>query len=379
MKTQFIELTEEQREFQLQAREFVEREIRPHSRKWDESETCPLEIMEKLGSLDYLRAGFPESDGGLGGTVEQMLLIEELAAGSAGVALVVYVHTTLACAAVAALGSKEQKKHYLKPGLEGVNLGCWAYAEANAGADVSAVELSAVADGNDFVLNGSKLYITNGPVADFVVLVARTAKSPGLSGISLFIVERGTPGFNANPMKKLGTRSSTMAELVFNECRVSGLQLLGELHTGFRSVIRLLSRGRALAAAFAVGLGSEALRQTVEHVKVRRQGAVFLSGHQGVRFILADMNTRLEAARTMAYCAGRLIDQERPFDTECAMAKLYASETATWICERALHLHGAQGYMMESDIQRFYRDCKVLELGEGTSEIQREMIAAAFL
>ncbi len=378
-QAKFFSFTDEQVEFKYQVDRFVKNEIRPYAQQWDQEETCPLEIFEKLGELEYLKAGFPESVDGIGGMVDLLLLIEGLAAGSAGLALAVYVHMGLACAALEFLGSEEQIEKYLKPALQGEKIGCWAYAEPNAGADVSSVQLRAQEEGDHYILNGSKLYITNGSIADFAVVVARTADEPGLKGISLFILEKGQEGFTSNEMKKLGMRSSKLAELIFKDCAVSKNRLLGTLHSGFRSSLQVLSKGRAIASAFAVGIGMEALRQTVEHVKARQQGGGPLAFQQSIRFTLANMETRLEAARLLAYSAAELIDQGRPFDLECSIAKLYSTEATTWCCERALHLHGAQGYMMDSDIQRFYRDCKVLEIGEGTNEIQREMISRALL
>jgi|APSaa5957512622_1039677.scaffolds.fasta_scaffold10863_3 butyryl-CoA dehydrogenase len=378
-KANFFNFTKEQLEFKYQVDRFVKNEIRPYAQKWDEEEECPLEIFEKLGELEYLKAGFPESVNGVGETVDLLLLIEGLAAGSAGVALSVYVHMGLACAVLEALGNEAQVEKYLKPALQGKKIGCWAYAEPDAGADVTSVQLRAKEDGDNYILNGSKIYITNGTIADFVVVVVKTSELPGLKGISLFIVEKNQNGFSALEMKKMGMRSSKLAELVFNDCIVPKGQLLGPLNSGFRSAIKVLSKGRAIAAAFAVGIADEALKQTVEYVKNRQQGGAPLINNQFIRFTLADMKTRLEASRLLAYSAARLIDQGDPFDLECSIAKLYATETATWVCERALHLHGAYGYMMDSDIQRFYRDCKVLELGEGTSEIQREMISQALI
>ena len=380
IQAQFTEFSDEQLLFKEQIDRFVDSEIRPHVRQWEEEQKCPQEIFRKLADLDCLATGFPEELGGAGGMTEFLLLVESLAAsGAAGIALSVYVHTALACAVIEKLATEEQRERYLIPALKAEKLGCWAYAEPNAGADITAVQCQARADGDDYILNGSKLYITNGTFADFVVLVARTSPEPGLKGISLFIMDKDTPGFTSNEMNKLGMHSSEMAELVFEGCRIPKSQLLGPEHHGFRAAIAVLSQGRAVAAAFACGLAREALRQTIEHVNTRISGDKPLSAQQFIRFTVADMGMKLEAARVMTYSAARLIDAGRPFDTECSMAKLFATETATWICERALHLHGAQGYMMESDVQRFYRDCKVLEYGEGTSEIQREMISMALL
>lgn len=380
MRARFFEFSEEQLAFRQQIDRFVDREIRPNARQWEEAQKCPREIFRKLAEMDCLATGFPEAVGGAGGMTECLLMTESLAAsGAAGVALSVYAHTALACAAIARFCDGAQQARYLMPALRGEKLGCWAYAEANAGADVTAVQCRAVPDGDGYVLNGSKLYITNGTFADFAVVVARTSSEPGLKGISLFIVDRDTAGFSRREMKKLGMHSSEMAELVFEDCRIPGSQLLGAENSGFRAAIAVLSRGRAVAAAFCCGLAGEALRQTLNHVNTRLSQGQPLAAQQFIRFTVADMGMKLEAARAMTYGAARLIDRGEPFDTECSMAKLFASEAATWICERALHLHGAQGYMMESDLQRFYRDCKVLELGEGTSEIQREMISAALL
>ncbi len=380
MQVQLTEFSDEQLMFREQIDRFVDREIRPNVRQWEDAQKCPQEIFRKLADLDCLATGFPEELGGTGGITEFLLMIESLAtSGAAGIALSVYVHTALACAVLEKLATDGQKDRYLIPALKAEKLGCWAYAEPNAGADITAVQCQARADGDDYILNGSKLYITNGTFADFVVLVARTSAEPGLKGISLFIVDKNTPGFTTNEMKKLGMHSSEMAELVFEDCRIPKSQLLGPEHAGFRSAITVLSQGRAVAAAFACGLAREALRQTIEHVNTRIIGGKSLSAQQFIRFTVADMGMKLEAARTMTYSAARLIDAGKPFDTECSMAKLFATESATWICERALHLQGAQGYMMESDLQRFYRDCKVLDWGEGTSEIQREMISMALL
>ncbi len=379
MQAQFFQFSEEQLLFKEQMDRFVAREIRPQVRKWEERQTCPLEIFEKLAAIDCLATGFSEDIGGSGGLVELVLLTESLAAASAGVALSVYVHMALACGVIEKLGNQQQRDHYLLPALRGEKLGCWAYAEPNAGADVTAVACRARPEGDGYLLNGSKLYITNGTFADFVVLVARTSDAPGLKGISLFIVDKDTSGFTSNSMKKLGMHSSEMAELVFDDCHVAGSQLLGPLDSGFRAAIAVLSKGRAIASGFCCGMAGEALSQTAAHVSNRKSGGRPLTGNQFIRFTLADMKVRLEASRAMTYGAARLIDQGKPFDLECSLAKLFASEANTWICERALHLHGAQGYMMESDAQRLYRDCKVLEFGEGTSEIQREMIASALL
>ncbi len=370
-------LSEEAVAFQEQVRLFVEREIAPQAQRWDHEERYPRELFKKLGDLGWLGTAFPESVGGSGGgSVLYAVLCAELARGSAAVALGLYVHTALASSAVLHLGNDEQRQRILPPALRGEQVGCWAYAEAGAGADVASVATRAVRQGDDYVLDGSKLYITNAPFADFMVVVASTEPERGLKGLSLFLVERGRQGVQTGkPMQKLGMGASEMSEIVFDACRVPASNLLGREGTGFLEAMRVLTLGRIAAASFGVGLGRAALEAALAHTRERVQFGKPLTKQQFVRFTLADMATRLEAAWQLTLGAARLVDAGEPHDKEASMAKLFASETATWACERALHLCGAQGYMRESPAQRFYRDCKVLELGEGTSEIQRETIA----
>ncbi len=370
-------LSPEEIQFRDAVRAFVEKEITPNATRWDMEERYPQELFQKLGELGWLGAAFPEEVGGSGGgSVLYALMCAELARGSAAIALGLYVHTALASAAILHLGNDEQKKRYLPDSLAGKIVGCWGYAEAGAGADISCVTTRAVKDGSDYVLNGAKLYITNSPFADFMVIVAATAPEKGLKGMSLFLVERGTEGVSVSaPFKKLGMGASEMAEIVFDDCRIHERNLLGPEGYGFLQALKVLTLGRIASAAFGVGLGQAALVESIAYTSTRMQAGKPVSRHQFVRFTLADMSTKLEAAWQLTLHAARIADAGQPHDKEASMAKLIATETATWVCERALHLCGAQGYMRESNAQRFYRDCKVLELGEGTSEIQRETIA----
>ncbi len=370
-------LTPEEIQFRDTVRAFVEKEITPNAARWDIEEKYPQELFQKLGELGWLGAAFPEEVGGSGGgSVLYALLCAELSRGSAAIALGIYVHTALASAAVFHLGSDEQKQHWLPDALAGKKVGCWGYAEPGAGADISCVSTRAVKDGDDYILNGSKLYITNSPFADFMIIVASTEPEKGLKGMSLFIVERDMKGVSVSaPFKKLGMGASEMAEIVFDDCRIPAANLLGPENFGFLQALKVLTLGRIASAAFGVGLGRSAMEESISYTNQRMQGGKPVSRHQFVRFTLADMATKLEAAWQLTLHAARLVDAEAPYDREASMAKLFATETATWTCERALHLCGAQGYMRESNAQRFYRDCKVLELGEGTSEIQRETIA----
>ena len=370
-------LSGDERQFRDSVRAFVEREIAPHATRWDLEERYPRELLRRFGGLGWLGTGFPEVYGGSGGgAVHYALLCAELARGSAAIALGLYVHTALAAAAVLHLGDEAQKRRLLPEAMRGERIFCWAYAEAGAGADVSTVRTRARREGGDYVLDGAKLYITNAPYADIMVVVASTAPEQGVKGLSLFIVERDRPGVSVGaPLKKLGMGASEMAEIVFDGCRVPAANLLGEEHRGFVRAMKVLTLGRVASAAFGVGLGQAALEAATAYALARVQFGGPIAKQQFVRFTLADMATRLEAAWQLTLHAARLIDAGQPFDREASMAKLFASETCTWACERALHLCGAQGYMRESAAQRFYRDCKVLELGEGTSEIQRETIA----
>lgn len=372
-------LAEEEVAFRDQVRAFVEREIAPHAHRWDREERYPRELLAQLGELGWLGTGFPEAVGGSGGgSVLYALMCAELARGSAGIALGVYVHTALACGAVLHLGNDEQRQRILPDALRGTAVGCWGYAEPNAGADVSRVETRARRDGDDYVLDGSKLYITNAPFADFMVIVASTNPDAGLKGMSVFLVERDRPGVGTGPpMEKLGMGASEMSEIVFDGCRIPAANLLGPEGTGFLRAMQVLTLGRIAAASFGVGLGRAAMETALGYTRERVQFGRPLIKQQFIRFTLADMATRLDAAWQLTLRAARLADAGHAHGTEASMAKLFASETATWVAERALHLCGAQGYMRESPAQRFYRDTKVLELGEGTSEIQRETIARA--
>lgn len=359
-------------------RRFVASEISPNAARWEREGRYPKELFPRLGALGWLGAAYPEEAGGSGGgSVLYAIFCAELARGSAGVALGVYVHTALACGALHHLGSAEQRARVLPAALRGERIGCWAYAEAGAGSDAACIATRARREEDGaYVLDGAKLYITNAPIADFVVAVASTSPERGLKGLSLFLVERGRDGmWIGPPMEKLGMGPSEMAEIVFAGCRLPGSARVGPEGTGFLAALEVLTLGRIAAAAFAVGLGRAAFEEAARHARERVQFGGPLARQPFVRFTLADMATRLQAAWHLCLAAARRADAGEPHGGEASMAKLFSTETCTWVCERALHLSGAQGYMLESPVQRFYRDCKVLEFGEGTSEIQRETIA----
>ncbi|MCC6766576.1 MAG: acyl-CoA dehydrogenase family protein [Deltaproteobacteria bacterium] len=370
-------LSDEQRELQRALREFVANEIVPIAAACDAKERFPREIFPQLGALGYLGLRFPEEVGGSGGTnLDYAILCEELAYGSAGIALGIYVHMALACAALERFGSADLGRHWLPPALQGERIGGWAFAEAGAGSDAGSVATRAVADGDSYVINGAKLFITNGPIADFLIVVASTAPERRLKGLSLFLVERDRPGFRvAASLSKLGVRASEMAELVFEDCRVPAGNRIGREHHGFLDALHTLTLGRIASAAFAVGLARAALDATLGHARARTQFGHPIGSFQAVRFGIADMAVQVEASRLLCHRAAIAADRGLPHGREASMAKLYATEACTRIVERALHYHGASGFMSESPVSRFYRDCKVFELGEGSSELQREMIA----
>jgi len=370
-------LSEAQRDLQRVLRDFVSKEIAPLAAECDAMERFPVQLFPRLGALGYLGVGFSEEVGGSGGGIlDYAILCEELAYGSGGIALGIYVHMALACAALEAFGSTALKQTWLRPALRGERIGAWAFAEAGAGSDAGSIATRAVADGDSYVLNGSKLFITNGPIADFLVVVASTAPEQRLNGLSLFLVETNRPGFRvAASLSKLGVRASEMAELLFGDCRVPAGNLVGRLHRGFLDSLAVLTRGRIASAAFAIGVARAACEATLSHAGTRVQFGQPIGSFQAVRFGIADMAMQLEAARLLCHRAAIAADRGLPHAREASMAKLFATEACTRVVERALHYHGAAGFMSDSPIQRYYRDCKVFELGEGSSELQRNMIA----
>jgi alkylation response protein AidB-like acyl-CoA dehydrogenase len=282
----------------------------------------------------------------------------------------------LACSALEHFAADPLREQWLGPALRGERIGAWAFAEAGAGSDAGSIATRAVAEGDDYVINGSKLFITNGPIADFLVVVASTAPEKRLKGLSLFLVECDRPGFRvASSLSKLGVRASEMGELVFEDCRVPAMNRIGPEHVGFLASLSTLTLGRIASAAFATGVARAAYEATLAHAGNRIQFGQPIGSFQAVRFGIADMATQIEASRLLCHRAAIAAERGLAHGREASMAKLFATEACTKIVERALHYHGASGFMSESPIQRYYRDCKVFELGEGSSELQRNMIA----
>jgi len=372
-----FDFTPEQAEFRRSVVALCEKEIVPIAARCDASGEFPLHLFPLMGRLGYLGVKFPPEYGGAGeGNVTYAILAEELGRASAGIALGFYVHVALALTAIAAFGTPAQKERYLRPGIAGEKIGAWAFAEPGAGSDPGSITCRAEKTAAGYRVTGTKMFITNSPFADFVVLTASTAPGQGVKGLSLFIVDKGLPGFTVGRrIETLGMRASQTAELAFDGCVVPLDALLGEENRGAVTAMQTLTLGRITAAAYAVGAGRAALDATLEYVKQRQQFGQPVGKFQGVQWMLADMATALEAARLLTYQAAWLADRGLPHIKEVSMAKLFATETATRLANDALQLHGGYGYVMESPIQRLYRDVKLFEIGEGTSQIHRNIIA----
>ncbi|MBI3108265.1 MAG: acyl-CoA dehydrogenase family protein [Candidatus Rokubacteria bacterium] len=371
--------TPEQEAFRRAVVEFCRREIEPIAARCDERGEYPLHLFRTMGALGYLGVKFPVEYGGAGeGNVTYAILAEELGRASAGIALGVYVHVALALTAISVFGTSAQKERYLRPGIAGEQIGAWAFAEAAAGSDPASIVTRAEKVEGGYRITGTKLFTTNGPFADFVVVTVSTAPGQGIKGLSLLIVDRDTPGFTvARRIETVGMRAAQTAELVFDGCVVPPDALLGEEHRGAAAAMQTLTLGRITAAAYALGVGRAALEATLGHVGRRQQFGQPVGKLQGVQWMLADMATALEASRLLTYQAAWLADRGLPHIKEASMAKLFATETATRAAGDALQLHGGYGYVMESPVQRLYRDVKLFEIGEGTSQIHRNIIARA--
>lgn len=372
-----LSLTDEQKAFRDALQRFAKKEIVPLVDEYEERAEYPQFIFRKIGEQGYLGARFPEEFGGIGGdTMFSVIMSEELGYVSPGIYLGIYVHLYLAMSAILFFGSSEQKRKYLIPGIRGDMVGAWGFAEPEAGSDPGSMTTRAKREGDDFIINGTKMFITNGTFADFVVVTAVTDPSLGMKGISLFIVDKNTPGFSVSKkLKKMGMKASEAAELVFEGCRVPASNMLGKENTGFLAAMGTLTEGRIAAAAFAVGMARAAYDAALDYAKTRYQFGQPIGKFQGIQWMLADMATQIEAAKLLTYQAAWLASNKAPHVKESSMAKLFATEMASKICAQAVQIHGGYGFMDEYPVSRFYRDCKLLEIGEGTSQIHRNTIA----
>jgi alkylation response protein AidB-like acyl-CoA dehydrogenase len=374
-----FELTADQRDIQQLVREFAEREIAPHAAEWDRTHTFPTDVIRKLGELGAMGVGFPEEYGGLGmGAVAQAIVVEELARIDSSVAVTVGANVSIAGDPVLLFGTAEQKQRWLVPLAEGKHLGAFASTEPSGGSDVQSARTTARRDGDGWVIDGTKAFTTNAgnELSAFTIVTAQTDLDGGTRKLSAFIVPTGTPGFEPQPpYHKLGWHASDTRELVFSDCRVPYDALLGELGKGARVFLQPLDGGRVGVAAMSVGLAQGALEQATAYAKQRVAFGAPIARQQAIAFKLAEMRTQVEAARLMTYRAAALKECGQHFTAEAAMAKLFASEVAVRAAEENLQIHGGYGYIEESAVPRFYRDAKILTIGEGTSEILKLVIA----
>jgi alkylation response protein AidB-like acyl-CoA dehydrogenase len=376
-----LRLSEDQELLRRSVREFAETELRPHVMEWDEAQQFPRELLPKLADLGLMGIQFPEAYGGAGmSAVDYCIAIEELARVDPSICLSVAAHNGLGAAHIFMFGTEEQKQTYLVPLASGRHLAAWALTEGSAGSDAAAMRTSAVRDGDSWIINGSKQFITHGSSGDTLVVMAVTSRNKGNRGISAFIVPRGTPGLHAGrKLNKLGMRASETTEVVFEHCRVPAAQMLGVEGQGFINTLQVLDAGRIGIAALSVGLAQGAYESARDYAFVRHQFGRPIGTFQSIRAKLVDNATRIEAARLLTYRAAALKDDGRRTTLEAAMAKLYSSEIAVRVAEEGVQIHGGYGFVKDYPAEKFFRDVKLTTIGEGTSEIQRLVIARQLL
>ena len=373
--------TEEQALLRRSVREFAEAELAPHRRVWDDEQAFPRSVLSKLAGLGLMGIQFPAEYGGAGmSAVDYCIAIEELARVDPAVCLSVAAHNGLGAAHIFLFGTEDQKRTCLTPLAEGRHLAAWALTEASSGSDAAAMRTTAVQDGDSWVINGTKQFITHGRSGDVVVVMAVTSRAKGSRGISAFIVDRGTPGLRAGKKEdKLGMRASETSEVIFEDCRVPARQLLGAEGQGFVNALFVLDAGRIGIAALAVGLAQGAYEAARGYAFTRQQFGQPIGTFQSIRAKLVDAAMRIEAARLLTYRAAAMKDDGRRTTVEAAMAKLHASEVAVRVAEDGVQIHGGYGFIKDYPAERFFRDVKLTTIGEGTSEIQRLVIARQLL
>ena len=376
-----LELSEEQQLLRKTVRDFAETEIGPHSREWDEAQAFPRDVFAKLAALGLMGVCWPEEHGGAGlSTLDWALVMEELARVDAGVALSLTAHHSLASAHIFLAGDEEQKSLFLAPLARGEKVGCWGLTEPGSGSDAGGMRTTAVRDGDGWVLNGSKSFITNGGVADLAVVLAVTDREKGSRGISAFVIERGAPGFRSGKKEdKLGCRASDTSELILEDCRLPAGRLLGGEGRGFIDTLKILDRGRVGIAAFSVGIAQASIEAAIRYAGEREQFGHPLANFQAIQFKIADMATQVDAARLLTWRAAALADVGKTLTTEASMAKLFAGEMAVQVALEAVQIHGGYGYLKDYPVERYLRDAKLGTIGEGTSEVQRMVIARQLL
>jgi alkylation response protein AidB-like acyl-CoA dehydrogenase len=374
-------LTEEQKQLQSAVRAFAEGEIAPHVSEWDEKSEFPHEVVKKLGEMGLLGVIFPEALGGAGmGYVEYVLAIEELSRVDGSVGIIVAAHNSLCTNHIMLGGNDEQRKRWIPKLASGQWLGAWGLTEPGSGSDAAGARTMALKKGDTWVLNGSKTFITNGGHADCAVVLAVTDREKGTKGISAFVVEKGTKGFRPGRKEnKLGLRASDTSELIFEDCQIPAENLIGKEGDGFKDAMRVLDGGRISIAALSLGIARGALDAAMKYAQERRQFGKAISEFQAIQFKLADMATQWDAAQLLTMRAAQMKDEGKKVTMESAMAKLYASEAACRICDEGVQIHGGYGFIKDYPAEKFYRDVRLCPIGEGTSEIQRMVIARELL
>jgi alkylation response protein AidB-like acyl-CoA dehydrogenase len=368
-------------EIQRVAREFAEKEIRPHVMEWDEKQLFPRDILARLGELGFMGILIPQEYGGSGlGYIEYITVVEELSRVDGSVGISVAAHNSLCTGHIFTFGTEDQKKRFVVPLAQGEKIGAWSLTEPEAGSDAAGTQTTARLDGDQWILNGQKTFTTHGTYGDICVAMAMTDKSAGHHGISAFIVEKGTTGFSAGKKEnKLGLRASDTSTVIFEDCRIPKDNLLGQAGHGFVDALTVLDGGRISIAALALGMAQGAYEASLNYSQQRKQFGKTISAFQGIQFKLADMATEIDAARLLTQRAAWMKDQGMKTTLESSMAKLHASEVAVRVANECVQIHGGYGYIKDYPAEKFYRDVKLCTIGEGTSEIQRLVIARELL
>jgi alkylation response protein AidB-like acyl-CoA dehydrogenase len=376
-----FDYTSDQIQLRKSVREFAESEIRPHVLEWDEGQIFPLDVIKKCGRLGYLGAIFPEELGGSGlSYIEYSIIIEELSRVDPSVGLILAAHNSLCTNHIFIAGTQQQKQKYIPKLASGEWIGCWSLTEPDAGSDAAGTRSTAVQKGASWILNGGKTFTTNAHFAQVCVAMAVTNRSASHHGISAFIIEASTPGFRVGKKEnKLGMRASSTGEVLFTDCELPDSQLLGKEGEGFIDSLRILDGGRISIAALSLGTAQGAYDAALKYSKQRKQFGRFISEFQTIQNKLADMATDIDASRLLVYRAAYLKDKGERVTKESSMAKLFASEAAVRICDQAVQIHGGYGFIKDYPVEKFYRDVKLCTIGEGTSEIQRLVIARQLL
>jgi alkylation response protein AidB-like acyl-CoA dehydrogenase len=376
-----FQLNEEQQHLKKSVREFAEREIAPNVMKWDEESHFPMETVKEIGKLGLMGSIFPTEYGGAGmGYVEYVTIIDELSRVDGSIGIIVAAHTSLCSNHIWIAGSEEQKRKYIPKLATGEFIGCWGLTEPGSGSDAGGARTSAVRKGNEWVLNGTKTFITNGHYADIAVVIAVTDKSKGTKGMTAFLVDKGTKGFRAGKKEnKLGLRASDTSELIFEDCVLPASAMCGQEGQGFVDAMKVLDGGRISIAALGLGMAQGAYESALKYSKSRKQFGQAISEFQGIQWKLADMATEIDAARLLTMRAASMKDAGLKTTQESAMAKLYSSEVAVRCANESVQIHGGYGFIKDYPAEKFYRDVKLCTIGEGTSEIQRLVIARNLL